>query len=284
MAAPPVLPCARAWPAKAYARTAAYDAAISTGSPRRSTTMATTTAAPPAVWRPAAPGVCAMAKTRIRRPAFYVNGDQRPGVATAKQLQGKELSYNNINDTDAAYRAGRRIRSGAQRPPSPSSSTPILAAWPMAAPRRTPIARRWPAIRSRAFGGIVALNRTLDADAARGDRQDLHRSDHRARRRRRGQGDHRRQEESAAAARRRPARPARRRPHRPAPSPAASSCRRATMRCVDDLDAQGRDQARADASRNWPICVSPSAWPSTSSRTPSSMPRTAPRSASAPAR
>src|SRR5580704_6608725 len=35
--------------------------------------------------------------------AFYVDGSQRPGVATAKQLQGKELSYNNINDTDAAY-------------------------------------------------------------------------------------------------------------------------------------------------------------------------------------
>ena len=29
--------------------------------------------------------------------------DKRPGVATARQLQGKELSYNNINDTDAAY-------------------------------------------------------------------------------------------------------------------------------------------------------------------------------------
>ena len=35
--------------------------------------------------------------------AFYVDGSARPGVASAKQLQGKELSYNNINDTDAAY-------------------------------------------------------------------------------------------------------------------------------------------------------------------------------------
>ena len=35
--------------------------------------------------------------------AFYVDGEQRFGVATAEQLQGKELSYNNINDTDAAY-------------------------------------------------------------------------------------------------------------------------------------------------------------------------------------
>src|SRR5580698_11529775 len=35
--------------------------------------------------------------------AFYVDGSARPGVASTTQLQGKELSYNNINDTDAAY-------------------------------------------------------------------------------------------------------------------------------------------------------------------------------------
>src|SRR6478609_8270629 len=34
---------------------------------------------------------------------FYRTPEQRPGVATARQLQGKQLSYNNINDTDAAY-------------------------------------------------------------------------------------------------------------------------------------------------------------------------------------
>ena len=45
---------------------------------------------------------CAMAKIRISRPAFYVNGS-RPGVATARQVQGKELSYNNLRDTDAAF-------------------------------------------------------------------------------------------------------------------------------------------------------------------------------------
>jgi phosphoribosylaminoimidazolecarboxamide formyltransferase/IMP cyclohydrolase len=35
--------------------------------------------------------------------AFYRTSDVRPGVATARQVQGKQLSYNNINDTDAAY-------------------------------------------------------------------------------------------------------------------------------------------------------------------------------------
>ena len=38
-----------------------------------------------------------------QKAAFYATPDKRPGVATARQLQGKELSYNNINDTDAAY-------------------------------------------------------------------------------------------------------------------------------------------------------------------------------------
>ncbi|MBJ6874375.1 hypothetical protein JG625_19095, partial [Vibrio cholerae] len=35
--------------------------------------------------------------------AFYRTPGARPGVATARQRQGKQLSYNNINDTDAAY-------------------------------------------------------------------------------------------------------------------------------------------------------------------------------------
>ena len=35
--------------------------------------------------------------------AFYSDGSHRHGVATSAQLQGKALSYNNINDTDAAY-------------------------------------------------------------------------------------------------------------------------------------------------------------------------------------
>ncbi len=38
-----------------------------------------------------------------QKAAFYAFANPRVGVATARQLQGKELSYNNINDTDAAY-------------------------------------------------------------------------------------------------------------------------------------------------------------------------------------
>ena len=48
-------------------------------------------------------GDCATARIRTRTRRSIVSPDARPGVATARQVQGKELSYNNINDTDAAY-------------------------------------------------------------------------------------------------------------------------------------------------------------------------------------
>ena len=44
-----------------------------------------------------------MGRTRTRTPRSIARPISRPGVASARQLQGKELSYNNINDTDAAY-------------------------------------------------------------------------------------------------------------------------------------------------------------------------------------
>ena len=86
--------------AKAYARTAAYDAAISNwfaGATERDR------ADVPRVRRQAGRGACATARTRIRRRRSIARPEQRSGVATARQVQGKQLSYNNINDTDAAY-------------------------------------------------------------------------------------------------------------------------------------------------------------------------------------
>ena len=80
--------------------------------------------------------------------AFYRTPDRRFGVATARQAQGKQLSYNNINDTDAAYECVAEFDPAAP-PPAPSPSTPIRAASPRAKASSTPIARRWLAIRSR---------------------------------------------------------------------------------------------------------------------------------------
>src|SRR5947199_1705778 len=85
--------------AKAYARTGAYDAAISNWFA--------------SVLNNDAPDFRSFGGRLIQKlrygenphqtAAFYKTPEQRPGVTTARQLQGKELSYNNINDTDAAY-------------------------------------------------------------------------------------------------------------------------------------------------------------------------------------
>src|SRR5438874_1630128 len=84
---------------KAYARTAAYDAAISNWFANE--------------LGEAAPAYRAFGGKLLQplrygenphqSAAFYRAPGQRFGVATAQQVQGKELSYNNINDTDAAY-------------------------------------------------------------------------------------------------------------------------------------------------------------------------------------
>ena len=99
--------------------------------------------------------------------AFYRTPEQRPGVATARQVQGKQLSYNNINDTDAAYRVRGRVRSRRAPPPcviikhanpcGVAEGATLLEAYRKAL-RCDPVS---------AFGGIVALNRPLDAEAAR---------------------------------------------------------------------------------------------------------------------
>ena len=85
--------------AKAYARTAAYDAAISNWFAAELKTEAPD-------YR-AFGGRLIQALRYGENPhqtaAFYRTPDRRAGVATARQVQGKELSYNNINDTDAAY-------------------------------------------------------------------------------------------------------------------------------------------------------------------------------------
>jgi phosphoribosylaminoimidazolecarboxamide formyltransferase/IMP cyclohydrolase len=85
--------------AKAYARTAAYDAAIANW-------FAAQIGETAPAWR-AVGGALAEALRYGENPhqtaAFYRTPQSRFGVATARQAQGKQLSYNNLNDTDAAY-------------------------------------------------------------------------------------------------------------------------------------------------------------------------------------
>jgi phosphoribosylaminoimidazolecarboxamide formyltransferase/IMP cyclohydrolase len=97
--------------------------------------------------------------------AFYRFGAPRPGVATATQLQGKELSYNNINDTDAAFELIAEFNPAAG---------PACAIIKHANPCGVAMGRSMEEAYERAlacdpvsaFGGIVALNQTLDAVTA----------------------------------------------------------------------------------------------------------------------
>ncbi len=98
--------------------------------------------------------------------SFYRTPEMRFGVATARQLQGKELSYNNLNDTDAAYECVAEFdpaRTAAcaiikhANPCGVAEGESLLDAYRKAL-ACDPVS---------AFGGIVALNRTLDAAAAR---------------------------------------------------------------------------------------------------------------------
>src|SRR5262249_41922808 len=98
--------------------------------------------------------------------AFYRSPEVRFGVATARQLQGKQLSYNNLNDTDAAYECVAEFdpaRTGAcaiikhANPCGVAEGASLIDAYRKAL-ACDPVS---------AFGGIVAVNRTLDAEAAR---------------------------------------------------------------------------------------------------------------------
>ncbi len=146
---------------KAYARTAAYDAAISNwfaGQIGESTP--TYRAIGGTIGEPLRYG-----ENPHQTAAFYRTADTRPGIATARQLQGKQLSYNNINDTDAAFELVAEF--GAVHPAvaiikhanpcGVATGGSLVEAYEKAL-RCDPVS---------AFGGIVALNRTLDAEAAR---------------------------------------------------------------------------------------------------------------------
>ena len=145
----------------AYARTAAYDAAVSN-------------------WMAGAAGVetprrrafAGEIKQTLRygenphqQAAFYVDGGNRPGVSNFEQHQGKELSYNNINDTDAAFELVSEFL-----PKDGPACAIIKHANPCGVSRgetlKEAYQRAFDCDRTSAFGGIIALNQILDAETA----------------------------------------------------------------------------------------------------------------------
>ena len=142
----------------AYARTAAYDAAISTWFagqlgetfPRRATFAGTLKQ------------TLRYGENPHQQAALYVGGQSRPGVASAEQVQGKELSFNNLNDTDAAFELAAEF------------SEPAVAIIKHANPCGVAIGKSLGEAYAKAlacdpvsaFGGIIAVNRSLDGATA----------------------------------------------------------------------------------------------------------------------
>ena len=141
--------------AAAYARTGAYDAAISgwfAGQlgdtfPRRIAVGGELKQ------------VLRYGENPHQQAAFYTGGAPRIGIATATQVQGKELSFNNLNDTDAAFELVSEFTEPAvaiikhANPCGVAQGKDVADAYARAL-RCDPVS---------AFGGIIAVNRTLDA-------------------------------------------------------------------------------------------------------------------------
>ncbi|CAK7192843.1 Bifunctional purine biosynthesis protein PurH [Commensalibacter sp. Nvir] len=148
----------QSWAKIAYAKTAAYDAAITNWFAKEQDELFPETF------------VCSGQRKQMLRygenphqkAAFYTGTDHRIGIATAKQLQGKELSYNNFNDTDAAFEAVAEFDEPSvvivkhANPCGVASADSISKAWDLAL-RCDPVS---------AFGGIIAINRPLDPESA----------------------------------------------------------------------------------------------------------------------
>ncbi len=144
--------------AKAYARTASYDSAIANWFagqagdtfPERLTISAERVQ------------TLRYGENPHQKAAFYSDGSKRPGVATARMVQGKELSYNNIGDTESAYECVAEFSESAivvvkhANPCGVAVDKDQYAAY-LKAYACDPVS---------IFGGIVAVNRTLEARTA----------------------------------------------------------------------------------------------------------------------
>ncbi|MEO0392532.1 MAG: bifunctional phosphoribosylaminoimidazolecarboxamide formyltransferase/IMP cyclohydrolase [Pseudomonadota bacterium] len=148
----------------AYARTASYDAAISGWFAGRGFLGDQEKVTPPRI------SVAGKRQAILRygenphqSAALYLDGSNRPGVALADQLQGKELSYNNLNDTNAAFELVAEFDQPTiaiikhANPCGVASADQLATAYPDAL-RCDPVS---------AFGGIIAANRVIDASTAK---------------------------------------------------------------------------------------------------------------------
>jgi phosphoribosylaminoimidazolecarboxamide formyltransferase/IMP cyclohydrolase len=148
---------------KVYQRTSAYDAAISNWLGRR--VDAESADFPSALtFQFQRTEVMRYGENPHQKAAFYVESDiKEASIATARQLQGKQLSYNNIADTDAALECVKQFSDGPAcvivkhaNPCGVAYGDNLLDAYQRAFSTDT----------ESAFGGIIAFNRELDAETA----------------------------------------------------------------------------------------------------------------------
>jgi phosphoribosylaminoimidazolecarboxamide formyltransferase / IMP cyclohydrolase len=159
---------------KAYALTAAYDAAIASwfafadafSNPLGAEALQATPFPATLPLAFARKDVLRYGENPHQSAAVYVpRGPATPGIPQARQLQGKELSYNNYNDADAALELIAEFAAG-----DPAVAI-IKHANPCGVAQASTLLQAYEAAfdcdRTSAFGGIVATNRPLDAATAR---------------------------------------------------------------------------------------------------------------------
>jgi phosphoribosylaminoimidazolecarboxamide formyltransferase / IMP cyclohydrolase len=144
--------------AKAFSRTAAYDTAIANWFNAQNGT------ATPDYFTVGGPRIQVLryGENPHQSAALYKTSDKRSGIAQAVQLQGKELSYNNINDADAALEALREFAETACVIVKHANPCGVaIAASPLEA-----YSKALACDSTSAFGGIIAFNRSLNGTTA----------------------------------------------------------------------------------------------------------------------
>ncbi|MBX6391143.1 MAG: bifunctional phosphoribosylaminoimidazolecarboxamide formyltransferase/IMP cyclohydrolase [Frankia sp.] len=159
------LPERRRLAARAFAHTASYDAAVASWfanviAPDETARETGWPDVLTAQWRRV--DVLRYGENPHQRAALYVGDDQTPGLATARQLHGKQMSYNNYVDTDAARRAAYDFDEPAVAIIKHANPCGIAVASDIAAAHRKahacdPVS---------AFGGVIATNRPVTVELA----------------------------------------------------------------------------------------------------------------------
>jgi phosphoribosylaminoimidazolecarboxamide formyltransferase / IMP cyclohydrolase len=145
--------------AKAYARTASYDAAIASwfakqegeAFPERLTITAERVQ------------TLRYGENPHQQAAFYADGNKRPGVATARMVQGKELSYNNIGDTEAAYECVAEFKEPAVVVVKHANPCGVA----IGADQYSAYLKAYACDPVSIYGGIVGVNRPLDMEVVK---------------------------------------------------------------------------------------------------------------------